>query len=250
MRGLSLALLFGAGLTASVGIGVSGVSGCGGNPPPPPTAPGQSEESAPEQGSGGPSVESEIGALDEFKVKQSFERAASKLSACFNRGTERLPYLSGEVRFVIRIKKDGAARFAFVKDSNLGDRETEECMLGIFKAISWPKPKGGEGLAENSFTFEPGADERPPVVWSEEQLGAPFRKARGALARCRAGAGVKPGALKATMYVSTDGKPSAVGVSSADEKGEAAIGCVVSTLKAVTFPSPGSYAAKVSLTID
>jgi hypothetical protein len=236
MRGVLLALVVGA------------VIGCGGSPPPPAVEAPPSEGGEPEPRSGGPSVESEIGALDEFKVKQVFERAANKLSACFNRGAERLPYLSGEVRFVIRIKKDGSPRFAFVKDSNLGDRSSEECMLGVFKAISWPKPLGGEGLAENSYTFEPGADERPPVAWSADQLGKPFRKAQEALSRCRAGAG--RGALKATMYIDTNGKPSAVGVSSADEKGEAAIECVVSTLKGVTFPSPGSYAAKVSVTID
>ena len=62
-------------------------------------------------------------------------------------------------------------------------------MLAILKSASWPLPQGGEGLAENSFTFEPGSDERPPVAWSPEQLGQPFRKARGALAKCRSGAG-------------------------------------------------------------
>ena len=222
--------------------------GCGGSPAPGPTDARPTEASA-ERASrpSGPSVESEVGGLDESRVKKAFEQSAGKLTACFNRGAERLPYLSGEVRFVIRIKSDGSPRVAFVKDSTLGDRATEECMLGALKAVPWPKPVGGnEGLAENSFTFEPGADERPPVAWSPEQLGTPFRKAKGELSRCRAGAS----GLKVTMYVDTDGKPSAIGASSADERGEAAIACVISALQGITFPSPGSYAAKVTVPID
>src|SRR5262245_57460216 len=123
-RSSALALLFGAAM------------GCGASPAPPPSTPQPSEKVDTEEDSGGPAIESEVGALDENRVKQTFERSANKLSDCYHRGAQRLPYLSGDVRFVIRIKKDGGVRWAFVKDSNLGDRDTEECMLGVFKAIS------------------------------------------------------------------------------------------------------------------
>jgi hypothetical protein len=149
---------------------------------------------------------------------------------------------------MLRIKKDGTPHFAFIKDSSLGDRVTEECMLDVLKGLSWPKPKGGEGLAENSYTFEASPDERPPVEWSEDKLGKPFQKARSMLAQCRADAGA--GAIKATMYVTPKGKAEAIGLSSADEKGDAAASCVIDTLKALTYPSPGSYAAKVSINIE
>jgi hypothetical protein len=238
-----------AALAALATLGTLAMTGCGSKPPPAaavakaPVADDDHEES-----SGGPSVESEVGALNEDKVKTAFEHASGKLTSCFNKGAERLPYLSGEVRFVIRVKKDGTARWAFVKDSNLGDRSTEECMLNALKGLSWPKPKGGEGIAENSFTFAPGEDDRPPIDWSPERLGKPFHKAQGALSKCRAEGGGS--ALKATMYVDTDGKATAIGVSSAEEKGAAAIGCVISTLQGITFPSPGSYAAKVTVPIE
>jgi predicted small lipoprotein YifL len=227
-------------------MAAAALSGCGSKPPPEPAkveAPVEVAPSRPKM-----AVESEIGALNEEKVNQAFKKAAKPLGACFDKGTERLPYLSGEVRFVVRVTKMGDVRWAFVKDSTLGDRETEECMLGALKTMSWPKPEGGEGLAENSFTFEPGDGERPPVAWSADQLGAPFKRVKPALAKCRKSAGT--GALKATLYVDTDGKPAAVGVSGADERGEAAVACVVSTLQRITFPSPGSYASKVSVTIE
>ncbi len=226
------------------------LAACGGSPPPPAEEPQAAE---PDEGGArkvraAPGIESEIGSMDEAKVKQTFELASGKLSACFNRGTQRLAYLAGDVRFVVRVGKDGSPRWAYAKDSTLGDRETEACMLEVLKAATWPKPEGGEGLAENNFSFEPGGDERPPVDWTPQQLGAPYRGAKAALDRCRKNAGTK--SIKATMYVETDGKPSAVGVSSADERGEAAASCVVDALRAVKFPSPGSYAAKVSVTIE
>ena len=52
------------------------------------------------------------------------------------------------------------------------------------------------------------------------------------------------------VYVGTNGKAQAVGLSTGDEKGEKAASCVVSALRAVSFPSPGSWPAKVSFPID
>ena len=222
-------------------------AGCAAAPPPPAAEPA-AEPSDRGHGRATPSVESEIGALDELKVKQAFQRSSDQLSACYGKGSQRLPYLSGDVRFVIRISKDGSARWAYVKDSSLGDRETEACMLAVLKGATWPRPLGGEGLAENSFSFEPGGDERPPVAWKPEQLGSSYKNARGALALCRKSSGTK--GLKATLYVETDGKPAAIGVSSADERGEAAVACVIAALHGLKFNSPGSYASKVSVTIE
>jgi len=219
---------------------------CAAAPPPPVAEPVAAEPVA--RRSAGPSFESEIGALNEMKVQQTFQRSSEKLSACYSKGSQRLPYLSGDVRFVVRVAKDGSARWAFVKDSSLGDRDTEACMLAVLKGAVWPLPEGGEGLAENSFTFEPGGDERAPVAWKPEQLGSSYKNARGALAQCRKKAGTK--GLKATLYVETDGKPAAIGVSSADERGEAAVPCVVDALHGLKFNSPGSYASKVSVTIE
>ncbi len=225
------------------------VAGCGAaTTPPADDGSSRAAEATTPRTHTGMGSESEIGGLDESKVKQVFQKAAPRLSACYDKGAERLPYLAGEVSFRLRITGTGGVRWAHVKDSSLGDRATEECMLAILKSASWPRPEGGEGLAENSFTFEPGGEERAPIAWSSEQLGQPFRKAHGALTKCRTGAGT--GAIKATLYVDTDGRVSAVGVATADERGDTAVSCVIDTLKGLTFPSPGSYASKVSVTID
>lgn len=223
--------------------------GCGGsqeavNGPAPDTSSDSDRPRRPGMG-----VESEIGALDEGKVQQAFQRVSQKLSGCYTSGAQRIAYLSGSVSFKVRVNQEGRARWVFVKDSNLGDRQTEECMMNVLKGVTWPTPEGGEdGLAENGFTFEPGSDERMPVEWSQDQLGQPFQEVKPKLLECRSQAGAGP--MKATLYVETDGKPGSIGVSSSDEKGEAAVRCIIDALSGVTFPSPGSFASKVTIPIE
>jgi hypothetical protein len=232
----------------AIAIAAAAAAGCGGE-----QKPVESPQGGDEPRSDGPSpglgVSAEIGAMDEEATQRTFQKAAPKLSRCFTAGLKRVPYLGGEVRLALRVNQDGQARAAYVKDSTLGDRETEDCMLAVVKSATWPKPVGGvEGLAENAFTFDPSPDERAPVDWSADRIGEALEKARAPLTTCRKEASAGP--LKATLYVDTDGKAVAVGVSGSDDRSEAAAKCVVETLRGITYPSPGSYDAKVSITID
>jgi hypothetical protein len=207
------------------------------------------EEDTKRRPGGLPSVESEVGALDQDKVQSTLNRTSGKLTGCFQSGLRRVPFMGGEIKFALRIGQDGVANVAYLKESTLGDRDTESCMLNALRGASWPAPVGGnEGLAEGGFAFDPSADERPPVTLDPDKLGKALAEAQNALASCRSSAGA--GALKATMYIDTDGKPLAVGVSSADAKGESAATCAVDALRKMTFPSPGSYAGKVSLVAE
>jgi len=228
---------------------LASIAGCGGEVTtnkPPDTGGSETSNSG---GNGGPSFEAEIGALDQDKVQSALQRASGKLSACFHSGVRRIPFMGGEIRFALRIAQGGTATVAYLKESTLGDRETESCMLGALRGASWPSPVGGkEGLAEGGFSFDPSADERPPDTLEPERLGKELPKAKQALATCRQSQGAGP--IKATMYLDTDGKPLAVGVSSEDAKGEAAASCVVDALRGMNFPSPGSYAGKVSLIVE
>ena len=120
-------------------------------------------------------------------------------------------------------------------------------MLDVLRSKKWPKPVGGEhGLARKSFEFDPPNDVRPPTDWDGEQLEKTLAKLRGKIRSCKNGSG---GNFEATMYVSTDGSVLAVGVTPPDENGEEAVDCLVSTLKDATFPSPGSWPAKVTFAL-
>jgi hypothetical protein len=226
---------------------VLGAAACSTPAPPPPDDP--KTEPEPTRKRIVPSVESEIGALDAGKVQAVFDAASGALKDCYSRGVGRIGFLAGEIKLAVRVGEDGATRYTFVKDSTLGDRSTEACMLGVLMKQRWPKPEGGkEGNADTSFTFDPGDEERPPVEWSEARMGDGFKKARPALSQCRSSAGAGP--MKVTLYVDTDGKAMGVGVSGADVKSEDAAKCIVDLLTGVKFASPGSYAAKVTIPVD
>ena len=175
--------------------------------------------------------------------------ASSALKQCYAQGVGRNELLAGDVKLAVRVAEDGSTKYAFLKESTLGDRATEECMLGVLKKQTWPKPVGGrEGNADTSFGFDPGDENRPPVEWTEARMGDAYKRAKPALAKCRADAGAGP--LKATLYVSTEGKAISVGVSVTDAKGEEAARCVVDLLSGLKYASPGSYAAKVTVSIE
>lgn len=193
--------------------------------------------------------DADIGALDQTKVNRALDRASTKLTDCFHDGLTRVPFLGGNIKFALRINQEGVATVAYLKESTLGDRTTEACMLNALRAAKWPSPVGGrEGLAEGGFGFDPSPDERPAVDLEATKLGKELPKAQAAIAKCRSTAGA--GSVLTTLYVGTDGKPLAVGVATADPNGETAASCIVDALKGMTFTSPGSYAAKVSITSD
>lgn len=219
------------------------------SPPPPPVEDPSNNGSAPTTKRVVPTIESEVGALDQKQVAAVFQGAGESLKDCYTRGVGRVAFLAGEIRLAVRVAEDGSAKHTFVKESTLGDRTTEACMLGVLKRLTWPKPQGGkEGNADTTFTFDPGDDERPPVEWTEARLGDAYNKGKAGLARCRANAGAGP--MKATLYVDTEGKAMAVGVSGTDAKSEEAASCVVDLLMGLSYPSPGSWAAKVTISIE
>ncbi len=218
-------------------------------PPPPPVEDPSNDGPAPTTKRVVPTIESEVGALDQKKVAAVFEGAGESLKDCYARGVGRVAFMAGEIRLAVRVAEDGSAKHTFVKDSSLGDRVTESCMLRVLAKLSWPRPQGGkEGNADTTFTFDPGEEERPPVEWTEARLGDAYNKGKAGLARCRSSAGAGP--MKATLYVDTEGKAMAVGVSGADAKSEDAASCVVDLLMGLKYASPGSWAAKVTIAIE
>lgn len=217
------------------------VAGCGESTPPPQTADDQVE--APPERSGGPSVSSEIGGLDEDKVNQTFESSLSGLQRCLQQGASRVEFLGGSVSFFVKIDLEGKADGAYLEKSTLGDRDTEKCMLSALRAKKWPKPVGGEhGLARKSFDFDPPNDVRAPAEYDHGHLSKGLEKIAGKLGSCKAA----KGKYEATVYVATDGSVLSAGVTPPNEDGEGSVDCLVSTLKEASFPSPGSWPAKVT----
>jgi hypothetical protein len=217
------------------------VVACGDSAPPPQTADDQIKTE--EEPRGGPSVSSEIGGLNEEKVNATFESSLSGLERCLQQGASRVEFLGGSVSFFVKIDTSGKADGAYLEKSTLGDRDTEKCMLAALRSKKWPKPVGGEhGLARKSFDFDPPNDVRAPAEYDQEHLGKGLGKIAGKLSSCK---GAK-GKYEATIYVATDGSVLSASVTPPNEDGEESVDCLVSTLKEASFPSPGSWPAKVT----
>jgi hypothetical protein len=217
------------------------VIACGGEPPPAKTADDAPEQQ--EEGSSGVAVSSEIGGMNEEAVDAAFTASVGGLQRCLDAGSKRVEFLGGSVSFFLKINLEGKVDHAHLERSTLGDRTTEKCMIDALRKRSWPKPVGGEhGLARKSFDFDPPNDVRPPTEWSSDEAEKGLEKVGGKLHECSNRKG-----FEATFYVGTDGGVLAAGATPPDEDGEEAVDCIVETLKGASFPSPGSWPAKVTV---
>lgn len=233
--------------TCIVGAGLAlAVTACGGSEPPPKT---EADEPAPKLEKDGDDLHgvrtaSEIGGMNEDAVDKVFKKSLSALEQCLHAGSERLEYLGGAVSFFVKVDGNGRVEEAYLEHSTLGDRETERCMLGTLRRKTWPKPVGGmHGLARKSFDFDPPADVRPPVDWTADDVKPGLKKLNDKLAECR---GSNGGKFEATAYISTDGSVLAASVTPPDGHSDAAVDCLIDTLRGATFPSPGSWPAKAT----
>jgi hypothetical protein len=219
---------------------------CGGSSEPPPKS-ANIDSSGPEAEEQGIRATSEIGGLNEEAVDRTFSSSVSTLERCLRHGAERVEFLGGTVSFYLKIDTRGRVDHAHLEHSTLGDRETERCMLDALRGKTWPRPVGGEhGLARKSFSFDPPNDVREPTFWEKSDAAPGLQKVFGEVSRCKDG---RHGDYEATLYVGTDGRVLAAGVAPPDEDGDAAVDCLVSVLESASFPSPGSWPAKVTLTL-
>lgn len=185
-------------------------------------------------------MESEIGGMNEEDINRAFNSLGPAIQACIETGSGRVKPLGGHVTIALRIGRDGAPKWAYLKESTLGDRETEKCLLDAARAKTWPKPLGGDGLAEKSFDLEPRTQ---PLPLEEERVKKSIALVRKESAKCRQGV---RGTFTATAYIRTNGQVLAAGVTPPDEKGEDAVDCFVDIIKRVKFASPGNRIAKLS----
>jgi len=151
--------------------------------------------------------------------------------------------VGGELTIALRIKADGSARWVHVKESSLGDRESEKCVMDLAQAKRWPKPVGGEGLAEKSFEI---VAPREPMALEAKRIKRAIRQVAIETARCRHS---YPGKFSATVYFRPDGRVLAAGVAPPNKDAEEASDCVVEAIERLRFGPMGRRPAKVSFQV-
>jgi hypothetical protein len=221
---------------------LAATAGCGSTPPPPPAPPPVHDpprETKPQL-----AVRGELGSIDPGAVKEAFSKLDDQFMACQKRGLDRVEVLSGSVQFFLRIGEDGTAKYAYLEQSDLGDHDTEQCLLDVVMRARWPKPDGGEAEARYSMEL-PLQATRPPTDWDPDKIAHALGKHGDAIDKCKAGS---TGSFRATMYVGPGGRVLAAGMARSDKDDGEKAKCLVHLLETIKgLPSPGSWPAKVSV---
>jgi hypothetical protein len=196
-----------------------------------------------------PQVMQELGSIEPREVDAAFRTIQGELLECQKRGARRVEYLAGDVKFFIRINHEGQAKYVLLEESTLGDAETESCMRAAVMKGHWPKPVAGEDAeARKGFGFDV-LDAREPTQWGPEKVVGPLAAQDKAIKACLAGTNAS---FNVTVYVvpsGKDGRVEAAGVATANRDGDAKSECVHDAVMKLRFPSPGSYAAKLSFSL-
>jgi hypothetical protein len=188
-------------------------------------------------------TKSELGSVDPDAVQNAFHKLAGKFADCQKRGLERVQVLAGNMKFFLRIGEDGTAKWAYLESgSDVGDRDTERCLLDAVMAARWPRPDGGDAEARYSIELPP--DGRAATDWSSDKVAGTLGKHGDAIDQCKSGSSAK---FQGTMYVGPGGRVLSAGVVASSKDGDDKAQCLVKVLTSMRgLPSPGSWPAKVS----
>ncbi|MBM4291277.1 MAG: AgmX/PglI C-terminal domain-containing protein [Deltaproteobacteria bacterium] len=96
------------------------------------------------------------GALDKEAVHRAIQAKQAKISACYERQLLSKPNLSGMLKLAWEIGADGKVGAVREESSSLGDPALSQCVMGVIKTISFPKPTGGAVTIKYPFMFQQG----------------------------------------------------------------------------------------------
>jgi hypothetical protein len=182
-----------------------------------------------------------MGTISTHKVEMALEPKFPKFAQCFARGAQRVEQIAGGMKFYFRVGLDGGVEWVYPRESNVGDRATEQCLLEVARGTRFPEPKGG-GAAEVTWSFDiDGSDDvRAPVAWEADKVSEAVAQNRDGLASCG------EGAFSITTYIAPGGQVLAAGAAADSQDAAGRIDCVVEAVKGWSMPDPGSYPAKVT----
>jgi hypothetical protein len=192
---------------------------------------------------GASSVESEIGGMNHEDVEETFAKLQDPILGCVRDGAARVREMGGHFAIKLRVARDGTVRSAYLSESTLGDRETELCVLSLARETHWPRPKGGEGLAERSFDVDASVE---PITLKAERAKSAKKNLGDKLKRCALSSQAP---FVATASIDSRGRVMSAGVAPPDAESEDKADCVVEAVRAMKFRSPGGKAAKITFEI-
>jgi len=238
-----------ANILAVATLSSGSLLGCGNEPPPKEPEPVHvpTPNRAPKPNL---QMSSELGQIDMAKAKAVFKQADTKVLACQTKSLKRLEFLAGDAKFFARIDATGKVRWSYFEESQIGDRETEKCILDVVHDLAWPAPEGGEAEVHMGFGYDL-QDAREPTAWGPDKAAPHLASISDQVKHCRGTKGANM-AFKVTAYVEPDGKHgkvTAVGVAASSKEAAEKADCIAEVVKGMKLPSPGGYAAKLSFSL-
>lgn len=200
----------------------------------------QAEPSGPEF-----DVQGTLGALDSDQVQNTVELQMDRFEQCFVVRMQAVPMIVGRIQMAVRLRTDGSVKWAYVKESTLGDRDTETCLLDVVRATAFRAPTGGE--AEFSFPLEwPGTERSARLLhWGAADLGPELAgKVPEVASQCGLSGGVA-----VTGYVDGAGVLLSAGAAAENPADFDKTQCVIDAVRTWTFSDPTPNVAKVSFSV-
>jgi hypothetical protein len=192
----------------------------------------------------GSSITGLMGTIRRDQVENTMNPRMDRLARCFSARMGAVEWLGGDIRLGFRVHTDGTVAWVYPIETNIGDRETEQCILDVAGRAHFPRPRGGEAEFTWGFGLDPADDIRPPLNWGEESLGDRADDVAEVARDC----GVH-GDYAITAYVEPGGAVLAAGGSAPAAEQLETLDCVLEAVRAWEMPDPGSYAAKITFTV-
>lgn len=235
-------------------IAALAVTACGGSAAEAPLVetPSERDESIPEERHRAPaadevSITGLTGHLSQQEIAMGLDVKQDRFLQCFANRLDAVDVLAGEIALTFHIDVEGHVAWVFAERSDLGDRETEQCIVGVAAGARFHRPHGGEAEFTYPLTFDLPDDTRPALNWTPQRIERVLTEQVGVASRCRPDGSTAT--YTATMYVARGGRVVSVGVSSSTYDGVGGLECVAEALRAWQMPNPGSYPAKVTFEV-
>lgn len=222
--------------------------GCGGGEAAEQTAEVEEEETSGGDQNGtdadGVGITGLLGTIRPDQVENALNPRMPRFVRCFSQRMSEVEYLGGEIRMSFRVHADGTVAWVFNEESDIGDRDTERCVLDVARGTHFPRPSGGEAEFHWGFGMDPPEDVRPPLSWEASALGDSAGDVSALSRECRA-----RGTHHITAYIAPEGAVVAAGGTTPDADSDETLDCILEGVRAITMPDPGSYAAKITFDV-
>jgi hypothetical protein len=189
----------------------------------------------------GARVQGLLGNIPNHEAQAVFERGLNKLGECYGLALDVSDAIAGSLEFAVVVGGDGGVTSVFLRSTDLGSVEAEECLVDAVSRLRFPRPRGGDRAELTwSMAVEPPGGRVAVVAWDASRIAAAIEEHREEVDRCLAGAT----GVRLTLYVGAGGRVISAGGSSDTAQAAAGVRCLARAAAAWTLPDPGQDLAK------